>query len=98
MYISEVLTSLAERFRPLNVFPRLRDVTLNKTDCRNMAADELMGLRDEIINVIRTREQVGHCGAPLRSVNFGEYASAPLNWLQSLKAIFPEIISWSKHL
>ncbi|TFY70849.1 hypothetical protein EVG20_g2155 [Dentipellis fragilis] len=77
-----------EHLRSLNVFPGLEDVILECIDCRDMDADELMGLQDEIVNVIRTREQGG---TPLRSVKICECDTIPLEWLESLKACFPEL-------
>ncbi|KAA1474315.1 hypothetical protein DENSPDRAFT_873320 [Dentipellis sp. KUC8613] len=84
---------LPDRLRALNVLPGLRDVIIMNVSCIDSGENERALLRDEIINVIRERKPRG---TPLQKVMFLDYGSAAnLEWLQSLKAVFPEIISWA---
>ncbi|TFY65544.1 hypothetical protein EVG20_g5541 [Dentipellis fragilis] len=83
---------LPDHLRALNVLPGLQDVFIMNVSCIPLGLNERALLRDEILNVIRERE---HRGIPLRRVVFLDYGSAKnLEWLQSMEAVFPEIIYW----
>ncbi|TFY70846.1 hypothetical protein EVG20_g2148 [Dentipellis fragilis] len=80
-----------EKLRAFNVLPGLQDVVLTNIDCVGMMQDNLELLRDEILNVIRSREDGGW---PLRRLGIAYNPTIPLEWLQSLKATFPELVIW----
>ncbi|TFY55713.1 hypothetical protein EVG20_g9217 [Dentipellis fragilis] len=77
--------------RAFNVFPGLQTVIFNNLNFQKMQQSQMVELRDEIINAIRTRERRGQ---PLKHVLFRYPTFVPLEWMQSIKVLFPDIIRW----